>query len=197
MRQVLLATFNASKLKEFRLLMGGVSLIGPDDAGIRELPEETGSTFEENAAIKAQAAARSGVLSISDDSGLEVDALNGEPGVYSARYGGSDLDDEGRYRLLLKELEGVRSEDRTARFRCVIAACDPSADEPGRPLFFTGSCEGIIGFEPRGSNGFGYDPVFVLEDGRTMAELEIGKKNRISHRALAVRAFLEWFSRRP
>ena len=197
MRRVLLASFNASKLKEFRSLMKGVDLIGPADAGISELPEETGGTFEENAAIKAQAAAASGVFSISDDSGLEVDALNGAPGVYSARYGGSDLDDEGRYRLLLKELEGVRAADRTARFRCVIAACDPSGDKPAKPVFFSGICEGRIGFEPRGDNGFGYDPVFVLKDGRTMAELEIEEKNLISHRALAVRSFLEWFSRRP
>ena len=149
----------------------------------------------ENAAIKAKAAAKSGIFSIADDSGLEVDALKGAPGVYSARYGGSDLDDEGRYRLLLKELEGIPEPRRTARFRCVVAACDPSAGSIMEPVYFSGSCEGVIGTEPSGENGFGYDPVFQLSDGRSMAELDIEEKNMISHRALAVKSFLEWIRR--
>jgi len=133
--------------------------------------------------LKATAYARtSGLLTLADDSGLEVDALGGEPGTRSARYAGQGASDEDRYRLLLSKLEGMPWQQRTARFRCVIAVARPQ----GGVHTAQGTCEGVIAFEPRGERGFGYDPVFyVPEHGQTMAELEPEVKNRISHRARA------------
>lgn len=182
--QLLIATNNEGKLREYRELLGGLplSLITPAEMGIKLRVEETGRIYEENAILKATAYARaSGLLTVADDSGLEVDALNGEPGIFSARYGGLNTDEE-RYRLLLRKLKGVPWEKRTARFRCVIALAWPS----GKVVTFEGVCEGVIAFEPRGTHGFGYDPVFYLPNlGRTMAELSPEEKNRISHRARA------------
>jgi XTP/dITP diphosphohydrolase len=191
--QILVATRNRGKLREYADLLSILRAEGqpPEwvtltDLDIAREVEETGTTFEENALLKAQAyAGQSGLLTLADDSGLEVDALNGEPGIYSARYGGPGLDDAGRYRLLLKNLAGVPVDRRAARFRCVVAVSTPE----GELFTADGVCEGQIGVEPKGDNGFGYDPVFIVEGyGVTMAELPLDVKNRISHRARALRS---------
>jgi XTP/dITP diphosphohydrolase len=188
MRKLLLATRNPGKVREYRELLQGlpVELTWPEAEGITLEPEEAGATFAENAILKARAyAAASGLLTWADDSGLEVDALGGEPGVRSSRYAGPGAGDADRYRLLLRRMAGVPWERRTARFRCVIAIADPA----GALHTAEGTCEGIIAFAPRGANGFGYDPVFYLPDrGCTMAELSPAEKNQISHRARAARA---------
>jgi len=186
--RILVATHNQGKLREFARLLDnlGIEWLTLDDAGITTDIAETGATFEDNARLKAGGyAALSGLITLADDSGLEVDLLNGEPGVYSARYGGSGTTAEDRYRLLLRKLEGVADDKRTARFRCVIAIAVPGEDM----ITSSGACEGVIIHEPRGVQGFGYDPVFYLpEQGKTMAELDPELKNQISHRAVAVRA---------
>jgi len=157
-----------------------------DAEGITLEVEETGHTFTENAVLKATTYARaSGLWTWADDSGLEVDALDGAPGVYSARYGGSGASDADRYRKLLDALTGVPWARRTARFRCVVALATPDGDMQTAD----GACEGIIAFGPVGSNGFGYDPVFYLPDrGLTMAQLSAEDKNETSHRGRAARA---------
>ena len=184
-RRLLIATRNPGKVKEYRQLLRGIpfEVTSLDEVGIAGEVEETGGTFEENACIKARAyAASSGLLSLADDSGLEVDALNGSPGVKSARYGGPGLTDEGRVALLLANMQRVKWEDRSGRFRCVIAIARPS----GEPETVAGAVEGVIQYEPKGNNGFGYDPVFYLPHlGRTMAELSLEEKNALSHRAQA------------
>jgi XTP/dITP diphosphohydrolase len=157
-----------------------------------ELPPESGESFQENACIKATAVARAtGCLALADDSGLEVDALGGEPGVLSARYGGPTATDADRNRLILERLRGVPKERRTARFRCVIAIADPQ----GQVRVSEGICEGRITQAPRGSSGFGYDPIFEIPSlGKTVAEVAPEVKNRLSHRAKAMacaRATLE------
>ena len=146
-------------------------------------PEETGGTFEENALLKARYyVERSGLLTLADDSGLEVDVLNGGPGIYSARYGGPGASDADRVEKLLKALEGVPWEQRTAKFRCVVALVSPDGTEDT----FHGAREGYVTLEARGNNGFGYDPVFFLPTlGQTMAELSSKAKNQLSHRAEA------------
>jgi XTP/dITP diphosphohydrolase len=185
MIKLLVATNNPGKVREYEALLKGLplTLTYPAQEGIDVEVEETGSTFAENACLKAAAYARaSGLLTLADDSGLEVDALEGAPGTRSARYAGQGASDEDRYRLLLSKLEGVPWERRTARFRCVIAV----ATLQGEVRTAEGTCEGVIAFEPKGEHGFGYDPVFyMLEHGQTMAELEPEIKNRISHRAQA------------
>ena len=185
MIKLLVATNNPGKVREYEALLRGLplTLTYPAQEGIDIEVEETGSTFAENACLKAAAYARaSGLLTLADDSGLEVDALGGEPGTRSARYAGQGASDEDRYRLLLSKLKGVPWERRTARFRCVIAVARPQ----GEVRTAEGTCEGVIAFEPRGEHGFGYDPVFYMaECGQTMAELELEVKNRISHRARA------------
>jgi len=183
----LIATHNQGKVREYRQLLSDlpVEITYLDELGITEEVEETGQTFRENALQKARAYARlSGLPTWADDSGLEVDALNGEPGVRSARYAGPNASDEDRYRLLLRKLAGVPAPARTARFRCVVAVVWPD----GRGFTTEGRCEGVIAEAPRGENGFGYDPIFVLPDqGRSMAELAPEEKNRISHRGRAAR----------
>ena len=185
MVKLLVATNNPGKVREYRALLKGLplTLTYPAQEGIDIEVKETGSTFAQNARLKATAYARvSGLLTLADDSGLEVDALGGEPGTRSARYAGPLASDEDRYRLLLSRLERVPWQQRTARFRCVIAVARPQ----GEVHTAQGACEGVIAFEPRGEHGFGYDPVFyVPEHGQTMAELEPEVKNRISHRARA------------
>lgn len=166
-----------------------------DYPGIPDIAE-TGSTFEENAAIKAEAVCEyTGLPSLADDSGLVVDALGGEPGVYSARYGGSGLDDHDRYLLLLDKMKGIPQPDRTARFVCAMVLSFPG----GKSYTRTGTCEGSIAFEPLGEHGFGYDPVFYLSEyDKTMAQLPPEEKNRISHRARAldgIAALLEFLSK--
>ncbi len=185
-RKLLVATTNRGKLLEFRALLADLpfELVDLMGAGVSDEIEETGTTFEENARLKAEGyAGLSGMLTLADDSGLEVAALGGEPGVYSARYGG-EATAEARYRLLLRKLEGVPFHERLARFVSVIAIADPM----GRVETVEGTVGGVIEFEPRGTGGFGYDPVFLLIDrGVTMAELDPDEKNRISHRAEALR----------
>ena len=184
-RRLLVATRNPGKVKEYRQLLRDIpfEVTSLDEVGIVDEVEETGSTFEANARIKARAyAASSGLLALADDSGLEVDALDGAPGVKSARYGGPGLTDEGRVALLLANMKDVKWEDRRGRFRCVIAIAWPS----GELETATGAVEGTIQYEPKGTNGFGYDPVFYLPHlGRTMAELSLEEKNSLSHRAQA------------
>ncbi len=186
--QLLIATHNAGKKREYAELLAdlGYELLTLDEAGIIGEVEETGQTFEENAILKAKEyAAISGMMTLADDSGLNVDALHGEPGVYSARYGGQGLDDRDRFELVLDKLRNVPRMQRTARFCCVIAVAWPE----GRLETASGACEGLIADEPHGEHGFGYDPVFYLPTlGKTMAELDEKTKNQLSHRARAATA---------
>lgn len=182
---IVVATGNAHKLVEIEAILGrampGVRFVSIKQLGDFEDPEETGTTFAENALIKARAAvAETGFAAVADDSGLVVDALNGEPGVYSARYAGVHGDDAANNAKLLRNMADVPAPERTARFMSVVALVRPDGTE----LTGTGACEGTIGFEGRGSNGFGYDPLFLPEDtpGKTMAELTPEEKNAISHR---------------
>ena len=183
--RLLLGTNNQGKLREYRTLLADIpfELVSPAEIKISGDVPETGKTFEENARLKALAfMQRSGLLTLADDSGLEVDALHGEPGVMSARYAGEHADDTERIRYFLKKLKDVPREQRTARFRAVIAIASPD----GIIRTVEGQCEGYITLEPRGEKGFGYDPVFfVPEMGKTMAELPAAIKNRISHRGRA------------
>ncbi|MCK6529127.1 XTP/dITP diphosphatase [Myxococcota bacterium] len=187
--RVLLATRNPGKVRELRALLAGEGievLSAGDVPGAPDVPE-TGATFRENALLKAHALAAPGLLAVADDSGLEVDALGGAPGVRSARYAGEPKDDARNSRRLLDELEGVPDEGRAARFRCALALV---AD--GQEAVFEGTCEGRIAREPRGVGGFGYDPVFLPDGGtRTMAELSDAEKNAISHRGRAFAAARE------
>jgi len=188
-RRILLATNNPGKVREFRRLLEpfGFVAVTPEEFGLAVEVEEDGQSYAENAVIKARAFAEAGgMIALADDSGIEVDALEGGPGVYSARYGGPELDDGGRVSRLLSELAGVPEGLRTARYRAVVAVA--FADEEREPVIFEGVQEGLIGFEPRGARGFGYDPVFVLADGRTQAEASDEEKDEISHRAQAVKA---------
>ena len=185
--RLLVATRNHGKLRELSDLLGSVpfELVSLADAGIEVDVEETGHTFEDNAVLKAETYRDlSGMLTLADDSGLEVDALGGEPGVRSARYAGPDATDSDRIQLLLKNLQSTPEATWAAQFTCVIAIASPGEET----RLFPGSCRGRIVREPRGENGFGYDPVFLFPDlGLTMAELTPEQKNEVSHRALAVR----------
>lgn len=187
MPKLLLATRNRAKAREYSLLLQGIpyEIVTLVDAGIGLVVSETGRTLEENASIKARAyAARGKLMALADDSGLEVEALGGEPGALSARYAGEGAYDRERIDYLLRRLEGVPWERRAARFVCVIAIASPE----GEVELFRGECNGIIAFEPKGENGFGYDPIFYLPElGRTVAELSIEEKNQISHRGRAAR----------
>jgi XTP/dITP diphosphohydrolase len=180
--RLLIATTNLGKVREYQQLLNShnCDLVGLADVGITQDVEETGSTYEANALLKAREyAALSGLLTLADDSGLEVDALAGRPGVHSARYA---PDSPTRIRRLLAEMQNVPADQRSARFQCVIALAWPD----GRTEIISGTCEGWITSEARGSNGFGFDPVFyVSERGLTMAELPDDIKNQISHRARA------------
>lgn len=183
--RLLVATHNPGKAREYARLLGDLPLAVTwlTDIGIHTAVEETGATFTENALLKARFYAEtSGLLTWADDSGLEVDALDGQPGVYSARYGGDGLNDRQRYEALLVALEGVPAAARTARFRCVVAIASPD----GQAWTAEGAIEGAILTAPRGNHGFGYDPVFFV-NGRdaSMAELPSVVKNQISHRAIA------------
>ena len=186
-RRLLVATGNPGKALEFQQLLKDIpfEVTSLSRLGITEEIEETGTSFEENALIKAKGyAALTSLLTLADDSGLEVDALGGGPGVLSARYGGPGLSDEDRVQLLLDNLKEVPWQDRSGRFRCVIAISWPS----GKVKTVTGVVEGVIGYEPKGTNGFGYDPVFFLpQHGLTTAELPLDQKNALSHRGQAAR----------
>ncbi len=183
--RLLIATHNRGKLIEYQELLTGLpfELATLNDVGIQEDVAENGATFEENARIKALTyAPQSGLLTLADDSGLEVDALGGAPGIYSRRYAGENATDPERIALLLNRMRQVPAGKRTARFRCAIVIAKPNGD-----MWQTeGTCEGEIAFAPRGTNGFGYDPIFEFPtNGKTMAELAAAEKNRISHRARA------------
>ena len=191
MTKLLVGTNNAGKVREYEELLTDMpvtpEITFPAREGLTLDVEESGETFEENARIKALAYSRaSGLVSLADDSGLEVDALGGAPGVHSARYAGPAATDADRYRKLLDALADTPGDQRSARFRCVVAIALPD----GTVYTADGTCEGEIGFGPQGEHGFGYDPVFVVEGyaGRTMAELAPEVKNEISHRGRAVAA---------
>lgn len=188
MTQLLIATTNAHKLDEYRAIFAGLpfELRSLRDLGIDDDVEETGDTFEANARLKAEYyAGRSGVLTLADDSGLEVAALNGEPGVRSARYAGPGASDRDRIDLVLQKLEQVPFHARLGRFVCAIALAHPD----GQLEIVEGVLNGVIETAPRGEYGFGYDPIFyVLDEDKTLAELPPERKNKISHRAVAARA---------
>lgn len=193
---LVIATGNRGKYSEIAALLQGLDalLVPLDRVGLVEVPPESGESFQENARCKAEFVARAvGRLALADDSGLEVDALGGQPGVMSARFGGPGKTDADRNRLLLSKLEGIPPERRTARFRCVVAIADPN----GLVSVVDGACEGRITLEPRGDYGFGYDPIFEVPSlGRTLAEIGSDVKNRLSHRAKAIakaRTILEEF----
>lgn len=186
MPKLLLATGNKGKVEEYKKLLKGIpyDLVTPRDVGITIVVEETGNTLEENARLKAVGLCReSKLVTLADDSGLFVDALHGEPGTRSARYAGENASDRDRVNLLLSRLSDFPWEKRTARFKCVIAIALPP---DCRVEYACGECEGIIGFEPKGNEGFGYDPIFYFNDfGQTMAELPMDVKNLVSHRGKA------------
>ncbi len=188
MRTLLLATRNLHKLEEFRAIFSDLPLrlLSLRDLQLAIDVEETGTTYAENAELKARAYAQvSNMSTLADDSGLEIDALGGAPGVQSARYLGSETSYEERFRVILELLKGLSLDQRSARFRCVIALVEPL----GNIRIVEGVVEGVIADGPRGTNGFGYDPIFSLPElGKTFAELEPEYKNRISHRARAAQS---------
>lgn len=190
--KLIIASNNAGKVREYKQLLtpcGFDEVLSLKDAGIVCDAEETGSTFEENAAIKARALKEMCSCAVlSDDSGLEVDALGGEPGVYSARYKGLDTDEE-KMQCILEQLDGKSDSDRTARFVCVIHFIYAG----GREVTAKGVCEGRIGYEPVGENGFGYDPIFMYGD-KSFAQLDGAEKNAVSHRGNALRQLVEKLS---
>lgn len=188
MKKIVFATGNKDKMREIREIMADceAEIFSMKEAGIDVDIVENGTTFEENALIKAKAIAEhTDAIVLADDSGLEIDALNKEPGIYSARYMGEDTSYTVKNRNLIERLEGVPKEQRTARFVCAIAAVLPG----GKELVTRQTMEGYIGYEPEGENGFGYDPIFFLEEyGCSSAALSREQKNAISHRGKALRA---------
>ena len=191
MKRMIFATGNENKMKEIREILGDLPLeiLSMKQAGISADIEEDGTSFEENALIKAREVCRlAGEMVLADDSGLEIDYLTGEPGIYSARYMGEDTSYRIKNQNLIDRLEGVPDEQRTARFVCAIAAVFPN----GKELVVRGTVEGMIGYEERGENGFGYDPIFYLPDrGVSTAELPPEEKNSLSHRGNALRKMKE------
>lgn len=191
MKKIIFATGNEGKMHEVRMILQdlGVEILSLKEAGIAANVEENGTTFEENAVIKATEIMKMcGEIVLADDSGLEVDALNKEPGIYSARYMGHDTSYHIKNKSLIDRLEGKSGEERNARFVCVIAAAFPD----GRVFTTRGTMEGQIGYEERGENGFGYDPIFYLpEYGCYSAELPLEEKNKLSHRGKALRLMKE------
>lgn len=191
MKKIMIATNNKGKAKDFETLFGpfGFEVQTLNDLEQDIDVEETGVTFEENAILKAETVSKLlGIMVISDDSGLEIDKLQGAPSVYSARYAGEPKNDDANIDKVLTELQGVPEKDRTARFRCVLAVAGPGMET----VTFSGSCEGWILEERRGLNGFGYDPIFYApEKGRSMAELSSEEKGQISHRGAALRQLKE------
>ena len=185
MLKLLLASTNPGKIREYRSLLSnlGYQIVTLADLGIAKVVTESGDSYEQNARLKAATYAKlSQLVTLADDSGLEVDALNGEPGIHSARFAGKDATDVDKVKILLAKLASVPWEKRTAHFKCVIAIATPE----GRLELCHGECHGIIAFEAKGENGFGYDPIFYLpEMGKTLAELPLGVKNQISHRGQA------------
>lgn len=190
--QLVVASANPGKVREFRDALSGVAVEvhAASDIGIDTFPEESGTSYEENALLKAGfVALRSGMPTLADDSGLEVDALGGAPGVYSARFGGEGLTDGERIAHLLERMRSVPKQGRGASFVAVVVLATPG----GEVVTFKGECRGAILDGPRGEGGFGYDPVFMSADlGKTFAEATLAEKRRVSHRGRALRAFLDW-----
>ena len=188
MDKIVFATTNEGKVKEIKEILKDfpIEVVSMKEMGISAEIEENGATFEENSLIKARALVKlTGLPALADDSGLEVDYLNGEPGIYSARYLGRDTDYDYKNNYIIDKLSGAKGEDRSARFVCVISLVLPD----GREFVERGVVEGLIGYEQKGENGFGYDPIFYLpEYGKTSAELPPEEKNRISHRGKALTA---------
>ena len=193
--KIIFATGNEGKMREVRMILGdlGIQVISMKEAGVTAEADENGTTFEENAIIKAkEIMEKTGEIVLADDSGLEVDALGGEPGIYSARYMGYDTSYHIKNNSLIERLEGKTGEERSARFVCAIAACFPD----GRVLTTRGTMEGQIGYEVKGENGFGYDPVFYLPEYQCYsAELPLEEKNKLSHRGKALRLMKEALQR--
>ena len=189
--KMIFATGNEGKMREVRMILGdlGAEILSLKEAGIQAEAEENGTTFEENAVIKAkEIMEKTGALVLADDSGLEVDALNGEPGIYSARYMGHETSYHIKNKNLIERLEGKTGEERSARFVCAIAACFPD----GRVLTTRGTMEGQIGYEEKGENGFGNDPIFYLPEYQCYSgELPLEEKNKLSHRGKALRLMKE------
>lgn len=196
--KLLIASHNPGKIREFDAIFNhlAVEYLTLNDVGIAESIPETGDSYAANALLKATAACQTtGLLTLADDSGLEVDALGGRPGLYAARYAGPTATNADRWAKLLAELGETQQAGRTARFRCAIALCTPGRE----PVIVEGVCEGQIAFAPAGTGGFGYDPLFYMpEFGCTMAELDEAIKNQVSHRARAAQkakaVILEWLS---
>ena len=188
MDKIVFATTNEGKVKEIKEILKDfpIEVVSMKEMGITADIEENGTTFEENSLIKARALAKlTGLPALADDSGLEVDYLNGEPGIYSARYLGRDTDYDYKNNYIIDKLSGAKGEERSARFVCVISLVLPD----GREFVERGVVEGLIGYEQKGENGFGYDPIFYLHEyGKTSAELPPEEKNRISHRGKALTA---------
>ncbi|MBE5885159.1 MAG: XTP/dITP diphosphatase [Lachnospiraceae bacterium] len=186
--KIIIATGNAGKMKEIKSIFNNsdYEVVSMKEEGISADVDENGATFEENALIKAREIAKlSGHIVLADDSGLEVDALNKEPGIYSARYMGEDTPYSVKNASLIARLDGVEFEKRTARFVCAVAAVYPD----GKELVVRETMEGYIGYEEKGKNGFGYDPIFYLKEfDKTSAEISLEEKNEISHRGKAFRA---------
>lgn len=195
LEKIIFATGNEGKMREVRMILGdlGIQVISMKEAGVTAEADENGTTFEENAIIKAkEIMEKTGEIVLADDSGLEVDALGGEPGIYSARYMGYDTSYHIKNNSLIERLEGKTGEERSARFVCAIAACFPD----GRVLTTRGTMEGQIGYEEKGENGFGYDPVFYLPEYQCYsAELPLEEKNKLSHRGKALRLMKEALQR--
>ena len=186
MKSIILASNNKDKVKEVKEILKGYDIISMKEAGIDVDIEENGTTFEENALIKARAIMKlTGQITMADDSGLEIDYLNKAPGVYSARFMGHDTSYDIKNKALIQKLEGVKGSDRSGRFVCAIAVCFPDGSE----IVKRGTMEGLIAEEIKGDNGFGYDPIVYLpEYGRTSGELAPEEKNKISHRGKIGRA---------
>jgi len=188
MDKIVFATANEGKVKEIKEILKDfpIEVVSMKEMGITADIEENGTTFEENSLIKARALVKlTGLPALADDSGLEVDYLNGEPGIYSARYLGRDTDYDYKNNYIIDKLSGAKGEERSARFVCVISLVLPD----GREFVERGVVEGLIGYEQKGENGFGYDPIFYLpEYGKTSAEIPPEEKNRISHRGKALTA---------
>lgn len=195
-KRIVFATGNVGKMREIREILADMDLevVSMAEIGADPAIEENGTTFEENALIKARTVAKEcGEIVLADDSGLEVDRLNKEPGIYSARYMGEDTSYSIKNANIIRRLENVTEEERTARFVCAIAAVFPNGEE----IVTHGEIEGRIGYEERGSNGFGYDPIFLVpEFGRTTAELSDEEKNSVSHRGRALRKMKDELKKR-